>query len=78
MDNLDEETLKSLLLRAIKDERIYILNLTGKGHISQLPFADICDLCVHISRGKEWIGRSPRDPLLSRINKSAVETINKK
>lgn len=28
MDNLDEETLKSLLLRAIKDEWIDLLNLT--------------------------------------------------
>lgn len=48
MDNLDEETLKALLLRAIKDEWIDLLNLTGKGNISQLPFAHICDLCVHI------------------------------
>jgi len=65
MGNLDEETLKSLLLRAIKDEWINLLNLTGKGDISQLPFVDICDLCVHISRGKARVGRSPRDPLLS-------------
>ena len=48
MDHLDEETLKSLLLRAVKDEWIDLLNLTGKGDISQLPFADIFDLCVHI------------------------------
>lgn len=51
-DNLDEETLKALLLKAFKDEWIDLLNLTGKWYISQLPFADICDLCVHISRGK--------------------------
>ena len=52
MDNLDEETLKSLLLKVVKDEWIDLLNLIGKGDISQLPFVDICDLCVHISRGK--------------------------
>ena len=52
MNNLDEETLKALLLKSIKDEGIYILNLMGKGDISQSPFADICALCVHISRGK--------------------------
>lgn len=46
MDNLDEETLKALLLKAIKDEWIDLLNLIGKGDISQLP------LCLHISRGK--------------------------
>ena len=52
MDNLDEETLKALMLKAIKDEWIVLLNLTEKGDISQLTFVDICDLCVHISRGK--------------------------
>ena len=76
MDNLDEETLKALLLRAIKDEWIDLLNLNGKGDISQVPFADICDLCVHISRGKAWVGGSPRDPLLSRINKSAIGIVS--
>lgn len=77
MDNLDEETLKSLLLKAIKDEWIDLLNLTGKGDISQLPFVNICDLCVHISRGKAQVGKSPRHPLLSRINKFAAGTVSK-
>lgn len=75
--NLDEETIKALLLRVVKDEWIDLLNLTGKGDISQLPFADICDLCVHISRGKTRVGKSPRDPILSRINKSAARTIRR-
>jgi len=77
MDNLDEETLKSFLLRAIKYEWIDLLNVTRKGDISQLPFVDICDLCVLISRGKARIGRSPRYPLLSRINKSAARIVRK-
>lgn len=77
MDNLDEETLKALLLKAIKDEWIDILNLTGKGYISQFPFAYICDLCVHISRGKAQVGKSPRDPILSRINKSVAGTVSR-
>jgi len=37
MNNLDEETLKSLLLKAIIDEWIDILNMMGKGDIYQLP-----------------------------------------
>jgi len=77
MDSLDEETLKSLLLKSIKDEWINILKLTGKGDISQLPFIDICDLCVHISRGKAQVGKSPRDPLLPRTNKSVVTTVSR-
>jgi len=65
------------LLKAFKYEWINLLNLTRKRDISQLPFVDICDLCVHISRGKSRVGKSPRDPLLSRINKSATRTINR-
>lgn len=34
MNNLDEETLKTLLLKSIRDEWIDILNLMGKGDIS--------------------------------------------
>ena len=41
MDNLDEDILKSLLLKAIRDEWIDILNMMGKGDISQLPLSDI-------------------------------------
>ena len=32
-NNLDEDTLKSLLLKAIRDEWIHILNMMGKGDI---------------------------------------------
>ena len=34
LNNLDEETLKSLLLKSIRDEWINILNFKGKGDIS--------------------------------------------
>jgi len=50
MDNLDEETLKSLLLKAIKDEWINVLNLTRKGDISQLPLL-IFFIYVYIYEG---------------------------
>lgn len=77
MNNLDEETLKALLLKSIKDKWIDLLNIMGKGDISQLPFVHICDLCVHISRGKVRARKSSRDPLLSRVKKSAVETVSR-
>lgn len=48
MDSLDEETLKALLLKSIKDEWIDLLILKRKGDISQLPFADICDICTYL------------------------------
>ena len=49
----------------------------GKGDISQLPFLDICDLCIHISRGKAGTGKRSRDHLLSRVNKYAVEEVSR-
>ena len=52
MDNLDEDTLKAFLLKSIRDEWIDILNMMGKGDISQLQLNDIGELCVHLSRGK--------------------------
>ena len=36
MENLDEDTLKYLPLKAIRDEWIDILNMMGKGDIYQL------------------------------------------
>ena len=64
MNDLDEETLKDLLLKSIRDEWIDILNMTGKGDIYQLPLNDIGELCVHLSRGKSKTGKGPRDPSL--------------
>ena len=52
MGNLDQDTLKALLLKSTRDEWIYILNMMGKGDISQLPLADIGELCINLSRGK--------------------------
>ena len=77
MNNLDEETLKDLLLKAIRDEWIDILNMMGKGDISQLPLSDIGELCVHISRGKSKIGKGPRDPSLVRVNKSTMGFVSR-
>ena len=53
MNNLDEETLKALILKAIRDEWIDILNMMGKGDFSQLPLRDITCLL--------YTSPSPRD-----------------
>lgn len=52
MHNLGSNILKTLLLNAIKDEWIDLLNLVGKGDVYQLPFQEICELYKNISRGK--------------------------
>ena len=77
MNNVDEETLKALLLKSIRDEWIDILNMTGKGDISQLPLSDIAELCVHLSRGKSKIGKGLREPSLVRANKSANRYVSR-
>jgi len=77
MSNLDEETLKALLLKAIRDELIDILNMMGKGDISQLPLHDIAELCVHLSRGKSKTRKGPRDPSLIRANKSTTGSVSR-
>ena len=66
MNNLHEEYLKYLLLKSTSDEWIDILNLMGKGDISQLSLGEIFELCIRISRCKEINGKNPRDPLLSK------------
>ena len=76
MENLDEDNLKSLLLKAIWGEWIDILNMIGKGDISQLSLPEISELCIHLSRGKSRIGKSSRDLVLSRINKSAAGMVS--
>jgi len=77
MNNLDEETSKALLLKSIRDEWIDIVNMMGKGDISQLPLNDIGELCVHLSRGKSKTGKGPRDPSLVRVNKSATGSVSR-
>ena len=77
LSNLDDETLKALILKAIRDEWIDILNMMGKGDISQLPLRDITELCVHLSRGKSKTGKGPRDPSLIRANKSATGSVSR-
>ena len=77
MHDLDEETLKALLWKSIRDEWIELLNFMGKGDVSQLSFGEICDLCKHISRGKARTGKNPRDLVMSEINKSATRIVSR-
>jgi len=74
---VDEENLQNLLLNSIRDEWLDLLNLMGKVDISQLSFGEICELCIHISRGKARTRKNPRDPLMSRINKSSPRTVSR-
>ena len=70
------DTLKVILLQGIRDEWIDVLNLTGKGDISHLPYPKICDLWKNISREKSKYGKGPRDAI-SRVNKSSTGRVSR-
>ena len=49
-NGLNDETLKIILLRGMRDDFIDILNLMGVGDVSLLKYVEICDLCRRYSR----------------------------
>ena len=77
IENLDQDTLKALLLKKIRDEWLDILNMMGKGDILQLTLPEIAELCINLSRGKSKTVKGPRDPALARASKSASETVSR-
>jgi hypothetical protein len=58
---LNNDTIRTIFLKGIQEEYIYVLNLMGEGDISQLPFANICDLCKRYSRSRAKYGKGIRD-----------------
>ena len=58
LHHLGSDTLKTLLLRTIRDEWIDLLNLMSRGDEYQLLLEEICETCKHISRGKARVGKS--------------------
>lgn len=77
MHELDEETLKYILLKSIIYEWIYLLNLVGKRDVSQVPFGEICDLCKHISRGNTRSSKTLSDPDMSRVRKFSTGLVSR-
>ena len=55
--HLGSDTLKTLLLRTIRDEWIDLLDLMSRGDVYQLSFEEICETCKHISRGKARVDK---------------------
>ena len=57
MHELDEKTLKALLLESIRDEWIDILNLMGKGDIYQLSFGEIVSYAYTFQEVRQELGK---------------------
>ena len=50
--SLKLDTIHTIFLKGIRDEYLDILNVMGKGDISNLPFNEIAELCQKYSRGR--------------------------
>lgn len=48
---LDKPTMRTILLKGIRDECVELLNIMGRWDISQEIYDDICDLFRRYSRG---------------------------
>ena len=57
---MEKETLKTLLLKGIKDEFLEYLNLIVANEVSHLPYDDICKFCISYSRGITKISKNSR------------------
>lgn len=58
LHHLGSDTIKTLLLRTIRDDWIDILDLMSKGDVYQLSFEEICETCKQISRRREIVSIS--------------------
>ncbi len=56
--HLGSNTLKTLLLRTIRDDWIDILDLMSRGDVYQLSFEQICETCKQISSRRERVRKS--------------------
>ena len=57
LHHLGFDTLKTILLRTIRDEWIDLLNIMSKGDVYQLSFEEICEMWKHISGGRERVSK---------------------
>ena len=55
--SLNQETIRTIFLKGVRDEYLDILNVMGKGDISNLPFEEIAELCQKYSRGRSKTGK---------------------
>ena len=58
LHHLRYDTLKTLLLRTIRDEWIDLLDLMSRGDVYQLSFEEICETCKQKSIGRERVSKS--------------------
>jgi len=73
MNQLNKETLRTILLRTIRPEFLEVLNLMGVVDVSKLSYDDVCELCQQYTRRNSKVGKGSRDTS-SRFTKSVAGT----
>ena len=73
LSNLGKESLRTILLRGIREYSLEVMNLIGIGDVSKFKFDDICELCRRYLRGSFRSGKELRDAP-SRFTKSIAST----
>lgn len=58
--DLDKDILKIILLWALREDSLHLLNIVGKWDISKENFETICDYCIKCSRGAAMSGQGVR------------------
>ena len=71
---LNDNTVRTIFLKGIRDEYIDVLNLMGTRDVSRLTFEEISNLCKKYSRSKVENGKGIRD---TRIKKSASRGVTR-
>lgn len=73
--SLSSNTIGTIFLKGIRDEYLDILNVMGKGYISNLRFQEIFELCQKYSRGRAKSGKRDISSKASKFVASAVTRV---
>ena len=81
LHHLGFDTLKTLLLRTIKDEWINLLNLMSRGDVYKFSFEEICETCKRIPGGRKRVRKSTstlvrQDELGNFLDKFKIEILS--
>jgi hypothetical protein len=68
--NVNKDIMKTIFLKGVRDDCLDMLNMLGKGYISNESYDDIVNICKICSRGSTRNKSTTRDTTFSRVHKS--------
>jgi hypothetical protein len=67
---VSKDILKTILLKGVREDCLYMPNMLGKGDISKESYEDIVEFCKRCSRGSTRNKSATKDTTFSRVQKS--------